>query len=165
MTDNVKIVVTAPAEQQAAPAEAAAPEIKVLTDQVAIISFIEKELLKIPGCRSRSLYSLSEGDRGYSRSEIIFKLTTDYTVSDEEIKTPWITAFNLRYWQHCAEAAKEKKPSGWLKDNLVIEVSETVSVKYWTFRLSNECISVLREHIAVEKGCAATGARKVSDFY
>lgn len=164
MADDVKIVtVAAPAEAE--PKADAVPEVKVVTDNVAIVSYIERELLKIPGCRSKSLYSLQEGDRGFNRSQIIFKLSTDYTVSDEQIKAPWINAFNLRFWAHCPEALKEHKPSSWLKDNLIIEVSETVSMKFWSFKLPAECLSVMRELIAVEKGSAVAGVRKVTDFY
>ena len=168
MTEDVKIqVVTAPAEATPAPAvePAAVPEVKTLTDQVAIISYIERELVKLPGCKSKRLYSLQEGDRGYNRNYLTFKLSTDYTVEDQAILKPWKDAFNLRLWQHDAAACKEKKQSLWPKDNLEVEVSETVSDKYWTFRLSNECLSVLREHIAVEKGASAVGVRRVSDFY
>lgn len=166
MTDNVKIVVTAPAEQ-AAPAETS-PEIKVakVTDNVAIISFIEAELLKLPGVRSKSLYCLQEGDRGYSRNYLTFKLTTDYSVADEDIKSPWLKAFNYRLWQHSAEAAKAKTPSLWCKDNLLIEVAENVQFKFWSFKLDKECMPVLRELIAIERGSAAsTCSKKVSDFY
>ena len=165
MADDVKIqVVTAPAEAPVAEAKTE-PEVKVLTDNVAIVTYIQNELLKIPGCRSKSLYALQEGDRGYSRNQIIFKLSTDYTVSDDSIKKPWIDAFNLRYWQHDPEACLAKKPSGWLKDNLLIEVSETVSMKFWSFKLPIECLSVMRETIAIERGAATTGVRRVTDFY
>ena len=165
MADDVKIVVT-----QAAPAAepvpaSTEPVVQELCDNVAIVSFIERELLKIPGCRSKSLYSLQEGDRGWRRSQLTFKLATDYTVSDEAILKPWKEAFNLRLWQHNAEACKAKTPSGWLKDNLSVEVSETVSMKYWTFRMPVECLPVMRELIAVPKGAAVAGVRKVTDFY
>lgn len=164
MADDVKIVVTAaPAEAEAAkPAETS---VEILTDNVAIVTFVERELLKIPGVRSKSLYSLAEGDRGFNRNCITFKLTTDYTVSDEDVLTPWKKAFNLRLWQHCPEALKDKKPSGWLRDNMTCEVSETVQLKYWSFKFPVECLSVLREQIAVERGATAVGVRKVTDFY
>lgn len=165
MADDVKIVVTQAAPAAAEPAPAAEPVVQELCDHVAIVSFIERELLKVPGCRSKSLYCLQEGDRGWSRSQLTFKLSTDYTVTDEAILKPWKTAFNLRYWQHNAEALKEHKPSLWLKDNLSVEVNETVSMKYWSFKLPAECLSVMRELIAVEKGSAVTGVRKVTDFY
>ena len=164
MADDVKIVVTQAAPAEPAPATAE-PAVQELCDHVAIVSFIEKELLKVPGCRSKSLYCLQEGDRGWSRSQLTFKLATDYTVTDEAILKPWREAFNLRYWQHCPEALKEHKPSGWLKDNLTVEVNETVSMKYWSFRMPQECLSVMRELIAVEKGSATTGVRRVTDFY
>lgn len=164
MADDVKIVVTQAAPAEPAPASTE-PVVQELCDNVAIVSFIERELLKIPGCRSKSLYSLQEGDRGWSRSQLTFKLATDYTVSDEAILKPWKDAFNLRLWQHCPEACKAKTPSGWLKDNLSVEVSETVSMKYWTFRMPVECLSVMRELIAVPKGAAVAGVRKVTDFY
>lgn len=164
MADDVKIVVTqaAPAEPVSASTE---PVVQELCDNVSLVSFIERELLKVPGCRSKSLYCLQEGDRGWSRSQLTFKLTTDYTTTDEAILKPWRDAFNLRYWQHCPEALKEHKPSGWLKDNISVEVNETVSMKYWTFRMPAECISVMRELIAVPKGAAVAGVRKVTDFY
>lgn len=164
MADDVKIVVTAaPAEAEAAkPAETS---VEILTDNVAIVTFVERELLKIPGVRSKSLYSLAEGDRGFNRNCITFKLTTDYTVSDEDVLAPWRKAFNLRLWQHCPEALKDKKPSGWLRDNMTCEVSETVQLKYWSFKFPVECLSVLREQIAVERGATAVGIRKVTDFY
>lgn len=165
MADDVKVIVTAAAPAEAEPKAEPTPEVQAITENVAIVSYVERELLKIPGCRSKSLYSLQEGDRGFSRSQIIFKLSTDYTVTDEQIKAPWVNAFNLRLWQHDAEALKSKKPSGWLRDNLIIEVSETVSMKYWSFKLPAECISVMRELIAVEKGSAAVGVRRVTDFY
>lgn len=164
MADDVKIVVTQAAPAEPAPASTE-PVVQELCDNVAIVSFIERELLKIPGCRSKSLYSLQEGDRGWSRSQLTFKLATDYTVSDEAILKPWKDAFNLRLWQHCPEACKAKTPSGWLKDNLSVEVSETVSMKYWTFRMPVECLSVMRELVAVPKGAAVAGVRKVTDFY
>lgn len=165
MADDVKIVVTQAAPAPAAEPASTEPVVQELCDNVAIVSFIERELLKIPGCRSKSLYSLQEGDRGWNRSQLTFKLATDYTVSDEAILKPWKDAFNLRLWQHSAEAYKAKTPSGWLKDNLSVEVSETVSMKYWTFRMPVECLSVMRELIAVPKGAATTGVRKVTDFY
>lgn len=167
MAEDVKIqVVTAPAEtaEPVVPAQAE-PEVKTLTDNIAIVAYVERELLKLPGCRNKSLYSLQEGDRGYSRSQITFKLTTDYTTSDEDVLKPWKTAFNMRLWQHNPEACLAKKPSSWLKDNLVCEVNETVTMKYWTFKFSSECLPVLRELIAVEKGATAVGVRKVTDFY
>ena len=164
MADDVKIVVTQAASAEPAPATAE-PVVQELCDHVAIVSFIERELLKIPGCRSKSLYCLQEGDRGWSRSQLTFKLATDYTVADEVILKPWRDAFNLRLWQHCPEALKEHKPSGWLKDNISVEVNETVSMKYWTFRMPQECLSVMRELIAVPKGAAVAGVRKVTDFY
>lgn len=165
MTDDVKIVVTQAAPAPAAEPASTEPVVQELCDNVAIVSFIERELLKIPGCRSKSLYSLQEGDRGWSRSQLTFKLATDYTVSDEAILKPWKDAFNMRLWQHCPEACKAKTPSGWLKDNLSVEVSETVSMKYWTFRMPVECLSVMRELLAVPKGAAVAGVRKVTDFY
>lgn len=165
MADDVKVIVTAAAPAEPAPAVTAEPAVQELTDHVAIVSFIERELLKVPGCRSKSLYSLQEGDRGWSRSQLTFKLATDYTVTDEAILKPWKTAFNMRLWQHCPEALKEHKPSGWLKDNLTVEVSETVSMKYWTFRMPQECLSVMRELIAIPKGAAVAGTRRVTDFY
>ena len=165
MADDVKVIVTAAAPAEPAPAVTAEPVVQELTDHVAIVSFIERELLKVPGCRSKSLYCLQEGDRGWSRSQLTFKLATDYTVSDEAILKPWRDAFNLRLWQHCPDACKAKTPSGWLKDNLTVEVNETVSMKYWSFRMPVECLSVMRELIAVPKGAATTGVRKVTDFY
>lgn len=165
MADDVKIVTVAAPAAETEPKADAVPEIQVVTENVAIVTYIERELLKIPGCRSKSLYSLQEGDRGFNRSQITFKLSTDYTVTDEQIKAPWINAFNFRLWQHDAEALKAKKPSGWLRDNLIIEVNETVSMKFWSFKLPAECLSVMRELISVEKGAATTGVRRVTDFY
>lgn len=164
MADDIKVVVTQAAPAPVVEAEKSAEPVK-LCDSVAIISYVESKLLKIPGNRSRTLYPLAEGDRGYNKSCITFKLTTDYTVEDEQVITPWKEAFNMRLWQHNAEAAKNKTPSGWLKDNLTCEVSETVQYKYWSFKFPCECLSVLREKINVEKGAAVTGTRKVTDFY
>ena len=165
MADDVKIVVTAAPAAEAEAAKPAETSVETLTDNVAIVTFVERELLKIPGVRSKSLYSLAEGDRGFNRNCITFKLTTDYTVRDEEVLAPWKQAFNLRLWQHCPEACKEHKPSGWLRDNMTCEVSETVQLKYWSFKFPVECLNVLREQIAVEKGASAVGVRKVTDFY
>jgi hypothetical protein len=165
MADDVKIVVTAAPAAEAEAAKPAETSVETLTDNVAIVTFVERELLKIPGVRSKSLYSLAEGDRGFNRNCITFKLTTDYTVRDEDVLAPWKKAFNLRLWQHNAEACKAKTPSGWLRDNMTCEVSETVQLKYWSFKFPVECLSVLREHIAVEKGATAVGVRKVTDFY
>jgi hypothetical protein len=165
MADDVKIQVVAAPAAEAEAAKPAETSVETLTDNVAIVTFVERELLKLPGVRSKSLYSLAEGDRGFNRNCITFKLTTDYTVRDEDVLAPWKKAFNLRYWQHCPEALKEHKPSGWLKDNMTCEVSETVQLKYWSFKFPVECLSVLREQIAVEKGAIAVGVRKVTDFY
>lgn len=165
MTDDVKVIVTQAAPAVTAEPASTKPVVQELCDHVAIVSFIERELLKVPGCRSKSLYCLQEGDRGWSRSQLTFKLATDYTVTDEAILKPWRDAFNMRLWQHDAEACKAKRPSGWLKDNISVEVNETVSMKYWTFRMPQECLSVMRELIAVPKGAAVAGVRKVTDFY